>query len=151
MTMNRMLVQRIPQRMAFHDVRLSSRSRMSQRGTIQHHRRTFLNLPNFLVPPVVFTGLFVTLWIWKCCMMVVFQNKIIYMPGLPPNARSETIADYESQCGGIEWKEEKTSSADGTRISLCVARVDNGIASEASERVYVLYFQGHSSSLFKLF
>jgi len=84
-------------------------------------------------------------------MMVVFQNKIIYMPGLPPNARSETIADYESQCGGIEWKEEKTSSADGTRISLCVARVDNGIASEASERVYVLYFQGHSSSLFKLF
>jgi hypothetical protein len=30
-------------------------------------------------------------------MMIVFQNKIIYMPGLPPNARKETIADYKNQ------------------------------------------------------
>jgi len=80
-------------------------------------------------------------------MMVVFQNKIIYMPGLPPNARSETIADYESQCGGIEWREERTRSADGTQISLCVAHVDSGIASLSTDRVYILYFQGHSSSL----
>ena len=81
-------------------------------------------------------------------MMVLFQNKIIYMPGLPPNARSETIADYESQCGGIEWREERTRSADGTRISLCVSSVVSGVASQASERVYILYFQGHSSSLY---
>jgi len=148
--MNRMLVQRIPQCMVPQNGRLSRpltfTTRMSQRGTIQQ-RRTFLNLPNILVPPVVFTGLFVSLWIWKCCMMVVFQNKIIYMPGLPPNARSETIADYESQCGGIEWREERTRSADGTQISLCVAHVDSGIASLSTDRVYILYFQGHSSSL----
>ena len=148
-----MLVQRIPQRMRPHDVRQNHPTaftmRVSQRGTLKH-RRTFLNLPNALVPPVVFTGLFVTLWIWKCLMMVVFQNKIIYMPGLPPNARSETIADYESQCGGIEWREERTVSSDGTRISLCVASVGSGIASQASERVYILYFQGHSTSHCKM-
>lgn len=38
-------------------------------------------------------------------MMVVFQNKIIYMPGLPPNARGERIEDYKNQCGGIQWRE----------------------------------------------
>jgi hypothetical protein len=54
---------------------------------------------------VVFGGLVVALWTWKCFMMVVFQNKIIYMPGLPPNARRERIEDYKNQCGGIEWRE----------------------------------------------
>ncbi len=47
-------------------------------------------------------------------MMVVFKNKIIYMPGLPPNARWEKIADHASRCGGIQWKEERTKAADGT-------------------------------------
>jgi hypothetical protein len=32
-----------------------------------------------LTPPAVFGGLLVTLWAYKCIMMVVFQNKIIYM------------------------------------------------------------------------
>ncbi|KAH6669508.1 alpha/beta superfamily hydrolase-like protein [Halenospora varia] len=43
------------------------------------------------------------------------------MPGLPPNARRETISEYEKQCGGIQWREERIRSLDGTRISLCVA------------------------------
>jgi uncharacterized protein len=42
-------------------------------------------------------------------MMVVFQNKIIYMPGLPPNARRERIEDYKNQCGGIQWREVSKS------------------------------------------
>jgi uncharacterized protein len=73
-------------------------------------------------------------------MMVVFQNKIIYMPGLPPNARRETIDDYKNQCGGIQWREEKTKAIDGTQISLCVSSVDSG--PNPVKTVYILYFQG---------
>jgi fermentation-respiration switch protein FrsA (DUF1100 family) len=104
----------------------------------------FLNIPTVLVPPFVFLGLAVALWTWKCCMMVLFQNKIIYMPGLPPNARRETIAYYEDQCGGIKWREERIRSGDGTRISLCLASVHSGREdSRQSSRIYILYFQGH--------
>ena len=119
-----------------------------QRAFIFRHdsrqRRGFANLPTVLVPPLVFGGLVIALWTWKCLMMVVFQNKIIYMPGLPPNARRETIADYKNQCGGIQWREERTKAADGTRISLCVASVGSGPMFQPStcRTVYILYFQG---------
>lgn len=80
-------------------------------------------------------------------MMVVFQNKIIYMPGLPPNARRENVADYKNQCSGIQWQEERIKSADGTRISLCVASVVNGSdVWQPMKTVYILYFQGHFPS-----
>ncbi|KAG9231900.1 Alpha/Beta hydrolase protein [Amylocarpus encephaloides] len=107
--------------------------------------RDFVNIPTILVPPLVFGGLVIALWTWKCFMMVVFQNKIIYMPGLPPNARRETIADYKNQCGGIQWREERIRSLDGTRISLCVATVET--SSLPAKTVYILYFQGNASSL----
>jgi hypothetical protein len=107
-------------------------------------RRAFADIPNVLVPPLVFGGLFIMLWTWKCCMMVLFQNKIIYMPSLPPNARWETIANYKDQCGGILWREERIRAADGTRISLCVAEVDTSPA-QALHTVYILYFQGSLS------
>jgi hypothetical protein len=110
-------------------------------------RRGFANVPTGLLPPLVFGGLVIALWAWKCFMMVLFQNKIIYMPGLPPNARRETIADYKNQCGGIQWREERTKAEDGTRISLCVASVDSGPVSRTSRRVHILYFQGYSSYL----
>lgn len=109
------------------------------------HRRTIANIPAVLLPPVVFGGLVITLWTWKCLMMVIFQNKIIYMPGLPPNARRETIADYRNQCGGIEWREERTTSSDGTQISLCVASVKTGL--NPTRVVYILYFQGRFIAL----
>jgi uncharacterized protein len=80
-------------------------------------------------------------------MMVLFQNKIIYMPGLPPNARRETIADYKSQCGGIAWREERIKSGDGTKITLCLASVENGRHESGDTlRIYILYFQGLFSS-----
>lgn len=88
------------------------------------HRRAFGGIPTVLLPPTVFAGLVVALWTWKCLMMVIFQNKIIYMPGLPPNARRERIEDYKNQCVGIQWREERTTAADGTQISLCVASVN---------------------------
>lgn len=109
---------------------------------LHQQKRRFADLPAALVPPVIFGGLFVGLWTWKCCMMVLFQNKIIYMPGLPPNARWETIAAYKSRCGGIEWCEERIRSLDGTRISLCVASVNGAKEVPAARTVYILYFQG---------
>lgn len=105
-------------------------------------------IPTVLLPPVVFGGLLIALWTWKCFMMVVFQNKIIYMPGLPPNARREKIEDYTSQCGGIQWREERTVAVDGTQISLCVVSVICGQdATVPAKNVYILYFQGCFSSL----
>lgn len=108
-----------------------------------------LHVIPFIAPPLMFVGLLTALWIWKCTMMVVFQNKIIYTPGLPPNARRETIADYESECYGIRWREERIRSTDGTKLALCVSeeaedRQASVPASTGARRipVYILYFQG---------
>lgn len=105
--------------------------------------RSISTISTVLLPPVVFAGLIVTLWTWKCFMMVLFQNKIIYMPFLPPNARSDTIAEYSSQCDGIKWKEEHITSGDGTDIALAVAEV--GSQKEDAVEKVVLYFQGENS------
>lgn len=88
-------------------------------------------------------------------MLVLFQNKIIYMPGLPPNARSETIADYSKLCGGVQWHSERTTASDGTCLGMAVATVAVPGASNSranagqapAEKVYVLYFQGNASSI----
>ena len=120
--------------------------------------RRCIHIPNLLLPPVVFSGLLVALWVWKCIMMVVFQNKIIYMPSMPPNARWEQIADYASRCGGIQWTEERTKAADGTDLALAVTTVPVPGAERNPEseirrlggdghtalppHIYILYFQG---------
>ncbi|OTB04401.1 hypothetical protein M426DRAFT_22799 [Hypoxylon sp. CI-4A] len=103
-----------------------------------------------MLAPVVFSGLFVALWTWKCLMLVTFQNKIIYMPGLPPNARWEKIQDYANRCAGIEFREERVRAADGTDLALCVADVDlgpNGTSVRPDVAFYILYFQGNASSI----
>ncbi|KAI0126951.1 Alpha/Beta hydrolase protein [Xylariales sp. AK1849] len=122
--------------------------------TLTCRSRSF-HLEGLALAPVVFGGLFIALWTWKCCMLVIFQNKIIYMPGLPPNARWEKIEDYAKLCGGVRWREERTRSADGTDLALCVADVDvgrpSGAGAGASEspdsNCYILYFQGNASSI----
>lgn len=106
----------------------------------------YINTDVLILPPLYFISLLASLWVWKCFMMVIFQDKIIYMPGLPPNARMETIADYASQCRGVQWKEHRTRASDGTNLSLCVASVEHksskmGYASE-SIPVYILHFHG---------
>ncbi|OTA00905.1 hypothetical protein A9Z42_0012130 [Trichoderma parareesei] len=73
-----------------------------------------------LVPPAIFTGLFLALWCYKCIMLVLFQNAIIYNPFLPPNARSMKISEFARQCGGVEWREDKIKSLDGTELALCI-------------------------------
>lgn len=106
-----------------------------------------------LVPPVVLIGLTVTLWLYKCAMMVIFQNKIIYMPSMPPFSRQEKIATYEKVCWPIIWEEQRIKSLDGVEIALCIGR-NVAVTDEKEEtkvkgpegQVVILYFQGLVSS-----
>lgn len=76
-------------------------------------------------------------------MLVLFQNAIIYNPFLPPNARSMRIAEFARHCGGIQWREERIRSLDGTGIALCVTEVSSPTKrSSPATPVYILYFQG---------
>ncbi|KAL8877331.1 MAG: hypothetical protein Q9198_004633 [Flavoplaca austrocitrina] len=111
--------------------------------------RRRLSVSTILTPPLVFTGLLVSLWTYKCLIMVIFQNKIIYMPSVPPFSRSERIEDYANQCGGITWKEERIMAADGVEIALAVASVpgiNEEMRKEASH-VAIAYFQGNGGAL----
>lgn len=132
-----------------HDLRvlplLACDSRAAARvRRLGHHGRYFHVAP-FLMPPLVFGGLFVALWTWKCMAMIMFQNTIIYNPFLPPNARSMTIAEFAKECGGIGWREERIKSLDGTEIALCVSDVSAPSRGDAKRGpVYILYFQGLS-------
>lgn len=122
----------------------------ASRETARRVKRTLFTspLPSVLVPPVVFVGLVLTLWFYKCCMMVLFQNKIIYMPSVPPFSRREKIADYARACRPVVWEETGIRSLDGTRIALCVGRIaaSEGAAwargDDRRRQLVILYFQG---------
>ncbi|KAI0847097.1 alpha/beta-hydrolase [Daldinia vernicosa] len=108
------------------------------------------HVEGLVLAPVVFSGLFVALWTWKCLMLVIFQNKIIYMPGLPPNARWEKIEDHASRCAGIKWREERIRAADGTDLALCITDMELGSGATSSGpnvAFYILYLQGNASSI----
>ncbi|CAK3770146.1 alpha beta-hydrolase [Lecanosticta acicola] len=117
-------------------------------------RRTFITdgLPAFLVPPVIFTSLLVGLWTYKCMMTVLFQDRIIYMPYMPPFARSEKMKDYTAVCKPVEWEHTHIKSLDGTRIALCVGEIPANQAEQIAQdrkrkHVIICYFQGNGSSL----
>lgn len=77
-------------------------------------------------------------------MLVLFQNAIIYNPFMPPNARSMRIEEFARQCGGVQWREERIRSLDGTQLALCISQDAQNVAADASSitQVYILYFQG---------
>ncbi|KAI1811301.1 Alpha/Beta hydrolase protein [Poronia punctata] len=106
------------------------------------------HIEGLALAPFVYTGLFIGLWTWKCIMMIVFQDKIIYNPFLPPNSRWEKIEDYKTL--GIRWREERIKSLDGVEVALCVGGIDVDVGGNGGEGegrdVYVLYFQGNASS-----
>lgn len=114
------------------------------RGGTYGHRREFglQSIPAVLVPPVVFSGLLVTLWTYKCLMMVIFQNKIIYMPSVPPFSRSEKVSDYASQCIPFTWSEHDMKSTDGTAIKILESGLQIAQQTQQQQRVVVLYLQG---------
>lgn len=106
-------------------------------------------LSTILTPPAVFTGLLLTLWAYKCLMMVIFQNKIIYMPSVPPFSRAEKVEDYVNQCRPIKWDEHRLRSADGTALKLLESRVSGDLATQQDHdvKMVVIFFQGNASSL----
>jgi hypothetical protein len=70
-------------------------------------------------------------------MLVVFQNRIVYMPSMPPGSRRERIKDYKSACKGVAWDVKRIHAADGTELSLCVAN-----ERAFGDDVVIVYFQG---------
>jgi hypothetical protein len=100
------------------------------------------SIPGVLLPPVVFGGLLVALWTYKCTMMVIFQNKIIYMPSVPPFSRSEKVEDYAAQCRPVQWTEHDLKAADGTKLKLLEGTIAGNDRAESMKHVVVVYFQG---------
>lgn len=83
-------------------------------------------------------------------MMVIFQNKIIYMPGVPPFARQEKIAEYAGRCHPVVWREERIMTEDTKEIALCVGAIQHRTATAVSRspvHVVIIYFQGYVSRL----
>ena len=116
-------------------------------NTACHVKRFSLaSLPTVLIPPVVFTGLLLSLWTYKCTMMIAFQNKIIYMPFVPPFSRSERIEDYANLCRPVQWQNHQIRSLDGTRLTLAVGHIKTNpnleINKTCTSRVIIVYFQG---------
>lgn len=97
-----------------------------------------IHIPPPLLPPLIFAFLFLSLWAWKCLVLILFQNQIIYMPSMPPFSRSEKIKDYVSSFGDYWWREERVRSADGVEVALVVGEF---VAGEGGD-VVILYFQG---------
>lgn len=106
------------------------------------------SIPTVLLPPVVFGGLLITLWTYKCLMMIIFQNKIIYMPSMPPFSRSEKVEEYQNECKPVIWTEHSIKSGDGTKLRLLEGSVPEQENTDmAQKHIVVLYFQGNASSL----
>ena len=140
-----------PKRLLAAHPRTSWRALRHPAAPTRHVPRRALTLPalsTVLLPPTVFVGLLLTLWAYKCLMLVLFQHKIIYMPYLPPFARSETLADYAAQCGPVRWREERAMAADGVRLAMAVGRVEAAGRDAADGRpvrdVVVVHFHGYA-------
>lgn len=112
-------------------------------------RRTiFSDVSPFVLVPSVFVGLLLGHWLHKCLLMVLFQNKIIYMPSLPPGSRREKLSDYSKTCGDVSWEEEKIKSLDGTKLTLAIARPKTtSTPQDKRKHVVILYFQGNGASI----
>lgn len=81
-------------------------------------------------------------------MMVIFQNKIIYMPSMPPFSRSEKVEDYENECKPVHWKEHFIRSLDGTKLAVLEGAVSRPDGSrKVRKNIIIAYFQGNGSSL----
>jgi pimeloyl-ACP methyl ester carboxylesterase len=87
-------------------------------------------------------------------MTIVFQDKIIYLPYLPPFARYEKLDDYAAICRPARWRQENITSMDGTKLAICVGEIGqastgnlpHASASCQRKRVVICYFQGNGGS-----
>jgi uncharacterized protein len=102
----------------------------TQGAIIAHH-----SLHTALWPPLVFAQLLLALWAYKVCykqarlnmvqclMMIIFQNKLIYLPYIPYGARKETIQDYVPQLLGFDWTTLEINTRDDKKLTTCVAEI----------------------------
>lgn len=113
-------------------------------------------IPNIAVPPVLFVGMLLTLWAWKCFWIIVMQDKLLYMSWMPPFTRSELMEDYERECRPVKWEESSMRSLDGTKLALCIGNIpkENSLSLVASspvgqrkKHVVICYFQGNGGSM----
>lgn len=129
-----------------------------KRAALSHRQQSSRSLttgvvPPFLVPPLIFIGLLLGLWTWKCFWIIVMQNKLLYLSWLPPFSRSDTISEYELECKPARWQETRIRSLDGTTLAVCEGRVpgfnDEKLPMDAHLRpkmVVICYFQGNGGS-----
>ncbi|KAF5864916.1 hypothetical protein ETB97_006146 [Aspergillus alliaceus] len=113
-------------------------------------------IPSILVPPLIFFGLLISLWTWKCFWIVILQDKLLYLSWLPPLARSEKIADYERECQPVQWTEKRIQSLDRTKLAVCEGHIPlqrrdgrTTVAQRATVKrksVVICYFQGNGGS-----
>ncbi|EAU37364.1 predicted protein [Aspergillus terreus NIH2624] len=108
-------------------------------------------IPPILVPPVLFVGLLLGLWTWKCFWIIVMQDKLLYLSWLPPFARSESVQDYAAECKPVQWEEKQIRSLDGTKLAVCEGRMPTPRPRENSPKerrrqVVICYFQGNGGS-----
>ncbi|CAI7570315.1 unnamed protein product [Penicillium glandicola] len=133
------------------------------RQTIQSRGLVTSAFPSFAVPPLMFIGLLLGLWTWKCFWIIIMQNKLLYLSWLPPFTRSEIISDYEAECRPVRWEEKQIRSLDGTKLAVCeghipVPRKDRESFSnigalqnkdqtpKRKKSVVLCYFQGNGGS-----
>jgi pimeloyl-ACP methyl ester carboxylesterase len=80
--------------------------------------------------------------------MVLFQNKIIYMPSLPPGSRRERLHHYSKTWAGVSWDQRQVKSLDGTQLTVAIARPASSESVQKQQtRTIVLYFQGNGASI----
>ncbi|KAF7716185.1 Alpha/beta hydrolase fold-1 domain-containing protein [Penicillium ucsense] len=110
------------------------------------------SIPPILYPPCIFVGLLLGLWTWKCFWIVIMQNKLLYLSWLPPFSRSDTVAEYETQCKPVRWEEKQICSLDGTKLAICEGHIpcdkheSSAQARQPLNKVVVCYFQGNGGS-----
>lgn len=140
-----------PGRGLFTTQRVSLRHKLSPRKhvSIVQRRCIFAGVSPFVLVPSVFVGLLIGHWLHKCLLMVLFQNKIIYMPSLPPGSRREKLEDYSKTWAGVSWEERQIWSLDGTKLAVAIARPGESSAAAQFKRkqIVVLYFQGNGASI----
>lgn len=136
------------------------RSKIQSRGLIT------ASIPTFAIPPLMFIGLLLSLWTWKCFWIIIMQNKLLYLSWLPPFTRSEVISDYEAECRPVRWEEKQIRSLDGTKLAVCEGHIpvphkdhesssnpdalqnkDQGkLIPKRKKSVVICYFQGNGGS-----
>ncbi|GAA5979046.1 hypothetical protein JCM5350_004215 [Sporobolomyces pararoseus] len=117
-------------------------------------------IPFLLILEVVL-ALPITLWLYKCLMLVAFQRKIIYLPSVPPGTRNESLAEEErtkerdSSLSGMDWKEVTIESSAPSRIlrqkvklkGIEVKWKNDKIEKERKKsKVVVIYLQGNAGT-----